>query len=939
MPVYPLESLLPLPSASILTKKTLFRRALSLASRELSGQLDKTHPLPQAAYESLLKYFIRMSSRPTPFGCFAGVSSGALAAQTKITRQGYRLHHRLDSAYAQRLIETLESEPPLRCQLRYFSNESLYSKADRLRYLQRIQEKFVLSELSKVPASLLQLLKQAQVGLSYDCLLKRIESQGLPTSRARDLLEELIQEQLLFSELRLRPTGKPALDQLLGILKKKQGTAEHLRFLQFLKKAGPFSKKLSLETFYSPLARIKPEYQSDLFFRMQDCELSHTAASRLEPYVKALAGCVFVSQTDELKAFAERFTARYGSQAVPLLEALDHDWGVGDEQPLWPSYLEDFALTPVTQATDSLDRLTKLALSRLSVMEVNMPTITLQPEDLPQPSSPPSFFVLGSFLSSHAQALDNGHFSFHVRILQGPGFSRLLGRFACHDKQLAKQLKKALYTASEALTAEIIHLPPGRAGNVIARPILSDYEIACLGQPGVPKSRQIPLSDLLVSVNADGRIVLHSKRLKRQIIPRLSSAHNFKNGLGIYAFLSALQFQQDALHFTGDWPLSLPHAFLPRLMLGPLILYRARWQLEPAQIWPHSLPRWVCLAEGDQELVLDLHQKLCRQLLEATLEKKGSVFVYEWLQPPENCWIQNQRREHFTSEVVLLYQANSISPAASFPVLSRAQNRYSPGSSYLYVKLYGGWELLEEWLSEQLPSFLATLLRKRWFFIRYSDPEPHLRLRFHFTSAGRAARALVQLQKHLASQLSSGLLTLQVDTYEPETQRYGGPALMRVSEDWFCLESEWMLTFFQSKPSAGDRLSMAFQMMDTYLTAFELDLPTRLSLLENLEQRFFREHAEPISLRRRLQKRYRLYRPTLEESLSRPPVWKESWQQRAACSLRQIKEKGDPLSLLPHYLHMSINRLFIHHPRQHELLVYCFLSRHYASRLARSSTY
>src|SRR5262249_26553695 len=154
------------------------------------------------------------------------------------------------------------------------------------------------------------------------------------------------------------------------------------------------------------------------------------------------------------------------------------------------------------------------------------------------------------------EALAAGDFRVLLQGGSGPSGARLLGRFCHADLELHEHVEQHL-RAEEALEpdavfAEVVHLPEGRLGNILARPVLRAYEIPYLGRAGVPADRQIPVSDLRVSV-ASGQVVLRSERLGRRVIPRLTSAHNFRASQGIYAFLCALQAQGTAGALGWDW--------------------------------------------------------------------------------------------------------------------------------------------------------------------------------------------------------------------------------------------------------------------------------------------------------------------------------------------------------------------------------------------------
>src|SRR6185369_3703820 len=96
--------------------------------------------------------------------------------------------------------------------------------------------------------------------------------------------------------------------------------------------------------------------------------------------------------------------------------------------------------------------------------------------------------------------------------------------------------------APEIVFAEVVHLPEGRVGNVLLRPLLRGYENPFLGRSGAPADRQIPAADLVLHVR-DGRVVLRSRRLDCEVVPRLTTAHSHwsPRNLGVYRLLCALQ--------------------------------------------------------------------------------------------------------------------------------------------------------------------------------------------------------------------------------------------------------------------------------------------------------------------------------------------------------------------------------------------------------------
>src|SRR6185436_2264047 len=80
--------------------------------------------------------------------------------------------------------------------------------------------------------------------------------------------------------------------------------------------------------------------------------------------------------------------------------------------------------------------------------------------------------------------------------------------------------------------------------------------------------------------------------------------------------------------------------------------------------------------------------------------------------------------------------------------------RFLPGDSWLYVKLYTGTAtadtLLRDYLAPVVEKAIDSGLASRWFFIRYGDPDWHVRLRFRGDPAKLYGELLPLLHEALA---------------------------------------------------------------------------------------------------------------------------------------------------------------------------------------------
>ena len=136
---------------------------------------------------------------------------------------------------------------------------------------------------------------------------------------------------------------------------------------------------------------------------------------------------------------------------------------------------------------------------------------------------------------------------------------------------------------------------------------------------------------------------------------------------------------------------------------------------------------------------------------------------------------------------------DGLPPAAAAPPQRAARVR-APGSDWLYAKLYYGGIDVEALVGHGLRQFaagaLADGLAEDWFFVRYRDPQPHLRVRFRGEPDVLDRQLAPRLYALAAELIEQGACqSLALDTYERELERYGGEAAMEVAEAIFGVDS------------------------------------------------------------------------------------------------------------------------------------------------------
>jgi thiopeptide-type bacteriocin biosynthesis protein len=1008
-----------------LVERPEVREAVFVASPDLEESLDVWLRDPggergEKVELALVRYLERMAGRATPFGLFAGCAVGEIGERTVLSTAPLAergRHTRLDMDYLCGLADALAADPELRPSLRHFPNTSIYRAAGRLRYVESRLDKGVRSHhLVAVDASeyLDAALERARDGARPAEVVDAILEMDPEIERedAAAFVEELIGSQLLVSELEPPVTGGEALDATLERLRAHPAAAEAVARLEEVRARlreldaappaadSPRRYREVAEALGALPAKVElPRLlQVDMTRPGAGATLGAGVLAELTRGVELLHRVTPPGWDDRLAAFRTAFQARFEGREVPLVEALDEEIGIGFEASSAPGaegspLLHGLDFTgaeprkiPWNRRESHLLRMLEDARTR-GAREVE-----LRPEDVEALSStdppplPDAFSLRAVVAAASQEALDAGDFRVELDGAGGPSGARILGRF-CHADPALHARVEAHLRAEEALRpdavfAEVVHLPEGRIGNILFRPVLRGWEIPYLGRSGAPAERRIPVTDLRVSLAGD-RIVLRSASLGKQVVPRLTSAHNFsRRSVGMYRFLCSLQTQGVAGGVAWSWGVLERARFLPRVVSGRLVLSRARWRLEEGDIrglrdargaarfaraqalrGELGLPRWITLADGDNELPVDLDNVLSVEAFVHAVRGRSDAVLMEMFPAPEElaaCGPEGR----FVSELVVAYErAAEPAPArrSAAAVLRPVARSFAPGSEWLYAKLYTGTAtadvLLREVVRPLVAEALASGAADRWFFIRYGDPEWHLRVRLHGDPARLLSEAVPRLHELASPLLADGSLwRVQLDTYERETERYGGPEGIETAERLFHADSEAVLAILDTL--SGDegaelRWRVALCGVDTLLADLGLDAAAKHAVMRAMEASMAREFNKAATLKRELSDRFRRDRASLESLLAAAREGGGEGDLTGLAALRRRSEALRPVAaelaereragrltapvqaLASSFTHMHLNRILRSSARAQEMVIYHLLGRLYESEAAR----
>lgn len=677
---------------------SLFREAIYLASLSLYNETKSK--ISEKSKISLLKYYNRASIRYTPFGLFAGVSLSKFDKKDHFPKsfsENERLRDtKLDVHFLVGLSKHLNSIPHIKNNILYFSNNSIYTIGkNKIRFAEYENKEgkrdYIISS-APLSEELEQILLVSKEGKTIDELSSVLTNEEISLEEAREFIDELIENQVLVSELEPNVAGNDFLDSIILILERIVANKERDLLVAIKNKIQQLDLNFgNPENMYDEIEELinilnleydkKYLFQTDLYYNSK-IELSYQWKKQLKKGISFLNKITTTYKETALEKFKEAFYERFENEEVSLSYALDSEIGIGYLQNIPAKgvhpYLEDivlpsskqkrelqFKLNPIhiilnqklQNAYWNKDYIIKLSDDDFNDFEENW-------DDLPDTLS-----IMGEIVS------DNQQEKLYINNITGKA-GRLLGRFCSEKstiKDFVKQISdKELELNPNKILAEIIHLPESRIGNVIRRPQLRNYEIPYLANSTLEKENQISVDDLYLSIK-NGKLFLRSKKHNKEVIPHLTNAHNYSNNsLPIYHFLCDYSNQKIRTSLFLDWGgLSKIYDFLPRVEYENIILSKAQWKINSEQIkifysfilseniedlfqkieeWRKlkQIPQWIQWVQGDNTLAVNLQNFDLVQMFFSSVKNEKEIIIEEFL--------HNEKSDYVHQFVFSLYK-------------------------------------------------------------------------------------------------------------------------------------------------------------------------------------------------------------------------------------------------------------------------------------------
>lgn len=759
--------------------------------------------------EKIEKYLIRSCSRTTPFGLLAGVQQGKFSLVENFTSKETLRKKKIrpDMEWLipviRRLEKVLVQDIFVSCNnVNKISNLSICKEWNTCYMLNenQISKKLIIDNTPVM--KLIMKYCHSQYASTTFIYTKLVEKYPNLTRDYFDkFILNLIDNEFLISNLRISNIDYNPFDMLIDKIKKYEEKALIIKQLLDINKllkqyeAIPIGK--GIEIYSHLIEKMKSINNVDKIlhidmFTEEQISIDKNKVNVLEEFIDFMFNWSYKENYNE---YISRFQEKYGNQAVKYLDVINPDIGLGYPQPsdtgkiayndlFWESFVN---LVMKSKDDNEID---------ISNLKSN--------KYLDDNCLPPSV-ELSSYLLK-----DGENYKFYISPIVGTSYGyRTRGRF---EYLFNKE------TTEESMV-ELSFIPTGvRYTNVMFCKSRAEYYLEYGSNTSIKGRKRIGLDDIYMYVDENQKLSFILKDNKKPIRFIISNMLNKKAYPKEIQFLYEIQKNQEyfilslyssLMHFVHHCSISLP-----RITYKNIILFPKTWKLNiDAETndmnkykmllndyrEKYKVSRNIICGQDDKRILIDLNNKVHVEMLYEFAKKNKNVILYENLFTIKNSSI-NGEKGSYIGEFIFNFnkekRCNTIAINKNYyPLIN---NKYIISQSSMLLE---GWISLklyiEEWQHENvliniIKNFIQRILLLDYvesaFYIRYKDPQSHIRLRIKIRDYSEDI--IKEIQKMIKRLKKLEILNSCIfDTYTPEVNRYGGEMCITKAENIFCSNS------------------------------------------------------------------------------------------------------------------------------------------------------
>ncbi|MNU14596.1 hypothetical protein D3C71_27110 [compost metagenome] len=895
-------------SATIEEHWTELKKSIQVSSPEFfklikDVESSNINSLPDRLQVTVLKYLNRSQYRCVPFGSFSSVGTAKIGKgsilQLRLNNQRY-IHKLPDWKITGKIKHSIEDI--LAGDYMLFCNSTYYSVGNVIRYIRRVGDKFELAEIER-HLKICNILISCQVPTSISKVLNLV-SEPATLFEMTNLIEDLINCGLLITELEPNLIGNDYFERIKYSSKRD---SEFYLISEHKFDGGVVDQKYTrnIPVLVDLLTQILPDPGDSV----------------------------------DMEDFMERFSKRFDRSDIPVMVALDPELGVGYGGLHNKTNSESILGKVLGKQSNQRKSSNPSFFNKFSEFAIGE-TIFLDKTNIDFPPTS-SKRALPNSCSLVCSVVDD---NLIIERIGGHSFNQLAGRFTAVTNDILEICSEVAYIEERAnpgvIFFDIAYNAEAAVDNVNRRKRLYEQELNLLNYTEL--QQPLTLEDLYISVSGK-EIVLRSRKLNKRMVPRMSSAYNYRRSdLPVFRFLYDLSFY-------GIWPdLSLDplslipgKQYYPRIQFRNIILSLAKIKVTKeivaggsvqdkvsclnSLVTHFKLGSMVKILSGEEPLVIDCSRQHDMELLLVELQKNESIYIEEF-PIPANPLIRDKQERGYINQLIipLVHNKEVYYGSGSINNIDCGTKRaFLPGKDWISLEIYGHTSGADSILTGPLKRVLHQFHDriKCWFFIRYNENGDHLRIRLQLKHKKFREEVMEMIHSLLEPMYNQGLLRdVSLRTYNREIERYDIAGIDKV-EQHFKMDSELVIEMIASEIPEEVRYIYCLQMFLAVKEACVIGEERFDSWIENIRLHLSDEQAMTTESYKTINRYFK--DNDVFNLVNHTPILSRNVDLvKSMVDLIGVCPERRKAPFLTDLMHMHINRLFADNQRGHEMIIY-----------------